>query len=164
MDIKEILVKSVARIKGQISGIERMREEGRKCADVLIQMSASAAAINTCAKKVLDYHIRECVNGKGCDSRELQELKEMLEVFDIHSEEGTLSKAVTLLDEALTYNDCIDILSRIRHAYAIVIYNAEQLFAGHIEHCVGGKCKDGNGQDILDELGEMTDLYFKMIK
>ncbi len=64
------LLGRLARIKGQVGGIERMVGEDRYCIDVLTQISAVQAALDKVALGLLDGHARTCV--VGADS-ELQE-------------------------------------------------------------------------------------------
>lgn len=67
---KEQLLDRLARIKGQVGGIERMVGDDRYCIDVLTQISAVQAALDKVALGLLDGHARTCV--VGADS-ELQE-------------------------------------------------------------------------------------------
>jgi CsoR family transcriptional regulator, copper-sensing transcriptional repressor len=67
---KDQLLDRLARIKGQVGGIERMVLEDRYCIDVLTQISAVQAALDKVALGLLDGHARTCV--VGADS-ELQE-------------------------------------------------------------------------------------------
>ncbi len=58
------------RIEGQIRGIERMVEEDRYCIDVLTQVGAAKAALESVALLLLNDHTEHCVTeairaGKG---------------------------------------------------------------------------------------------------
>ena len=55
------LINRLSRIEGQIRGIKRMVEEDAYCPDILIQVSAANAAINSFNKVLLSNHIRTCV-------------------------------------------------------------------------------------------------------
>ena len=55
------LLDRLARIKGQVGGVERMVDEGRYCIDVLTQISAVQAALDKVALGLLDGHTRTCV-------------------------------------------------------------------------------------------------------
>ena len=48
-------------IEGQVRGVRRMVEEGAYCPDILIQVSAVNAALNSFNKVLLANHIRTCV-------------------------------------------------------------------------------------------------------
>lgn len=63
------LLNRLSRIEGQVRGIRRMVEEDVYCTDILIQVSAVNAALNSFNKVLLANHIRTCVaddirNGK----------------------------------------------------------------------------------------------------
>jgi DNA-binding FrmR family transcriptional regulator len=60
---KEILVKRLHRIEGQVRGIERMVEDDRYCIDILTQIAAVNTALESLALRILDEHVRHCVAG-----------------------------------------------------------------------------------------------------
>ena len=60
---KDQLRKRIARIEGQIRGVDRMVEQDRYCIDVLTQISAVQAALDKVALGLLDDHARHCVMG-----------------------------------------------------------------------------------------------------
>ena len=49
------------RIEGQIRGIKSMVEDERYCVDILTQVSAVQAALNSFNKVLLSNHIKSCV-------------------------------------------------------------------------------------------------------
>ena len=55
------LIHRLNRIEGQIRGIRGMVENGAYCPDILIQVSAVNAALNSFNKVLLANHIRTCV-------------------------------------------------------------------------------------------------------
>lgn len=55
------LVNRLSRIEGQVRGIKRMVEEDAYCPEILIQVSAVNAALNSFNKVLLAEHIRSCV-------------------------------------------------------------------------------------------------------
>lgn len=55
------LIHRLNRVEGQIRGIKRMVEENAYCPDILIQVSAANAALNSFNKVLLAEHIRTCV-------------------------------------------------------------------------------------------------------
>jgi DNA-binding FrmR family transcriptional regulator len=67
---KDQLNSRLARIEGQVRGIQRMVDEDRYCIDVLTQISAIQAALDKVALGLLDDHARHCV--VGAESQELQ--------------------------------------------------------------------------------------------
>lgn len=60
---KDQLLDRMARIKGQVGGVERMVEDDRYCIDVLTQINAVQAALDKVALGLLDGHARTCVLG-----------------------------------------------------------------------------------------------------
>lgn len=55
------LMNRLNRIEGQIRGIKNMVEEERYCVDILTQVSAVQAALNSFNKMLLSDHIKSCV-------------------------------------------------------------------------------------------------------
>ncbi len=55
------LMNRLSRIEGQINGIKRMLENDAYCPDILIQVSAANAALNSFGKELLSNHIHTCV-------------------------------------------------------------------------------------------------------
>ena len=57
---KDLLTR-LNRIEGQIRGIKSMVEDERYCVDILTQVSAVQAALNSFNKVLLSSHIKSCV-------------------------------------------------------------------------------------------------------
>lgn len=55
------LMNRLNRVEGQIRGIKSMVEEERYCVDILTQVSAVQAALNSFNKILLSNHIKTCV-------------------------------------------------------------------------------------------------------
>ena len=55
------LINRLNRIEGQIRGIKNMVETEAYCPDILIQVSAVNAALNSFNRELLSSHIRTCV-------------------------------------------------------------------------------------------------------
>lgn len=55
------LVNRLNRIEGQVRGLKRMLETDAYCTDILVQVSAVNAALNSFNKVLLANHIRTCV-------------------------------------------------------------------------------------------------------
>lgn len=60
----------LSRIEGQIRGIRRMVEEDVYCPDILVQVAAVNAALNSFNKVLLGNHIRTCVTQDIKDGKE----------------------------------------------------------------------------------------------
>ena len=55
------LMNRLNRIEGQVRGIKKMVESDAYCTDILIQVSAISAALNSFNKELLAGHIHSCV-------------------------------------------------------------------------------------------------------
>ena len=55
------MLNRLSRIEGQVRGIKKMVENDVYCPDILIQVSAVNAALNSFNKVLLAEHIRTCV-------------------------------------------------------------------------------------------------------
>ncbi len=55
------LLNRLSRIEGQVRGIKKMVESDAYCVDILTQVSAVNAALNSFNKVLLGNHIRTCV-------------------------------------------------------------------------------------------------------
>ncbi len=71
---REDYLNRLARIEGQVRGLQRMIAEDKYCIDVLTQVNAVTAALKGVAVGLLDEHVRHCVraaaekgDGQGAD-------------------------------------------------------------------------------------------------
>lgn len=48
------------RARGQIDGIERMIQQDRYCADIIVQITAARASLQVVAKSLLESHLKAC--------------------------------------------------------------------------------------------------------
>ena len=55
------LINRLSRIEGQIRGIKNMVENDAYCTDIIMQVSAVTAALNSFNKELLSAHIKGCV-------------------------------------------------------------------------------------------------------
>lgn len=65
---KDDILRRLRRVEGQVRGLQRMVSEDTYCIDVLTQVSATNAALQSCALALLDEHLNCCVTeaiGKG---------------------------------------------------------------------------------------------------
>jgi DNA-binding FrmR family transcriptional regulator len=81
---KEEVRRRLRRIGGQVRGIEKMIDEDRYCIDVLTQVSAVKAALESVALLLLEDHVDHCVTdairaGDGTDK--VHELTAAIERF-----------------------------------------------------------------------------------
>lgn len=60
-DNKELVLRRLRRIEGQVRGLERMVEGDAYCIDVLTQVSAATRALQSVALELLGDHLSHCV-------------------------------------------------------------------------------------------------------
>lgn len=58
---KKILSNRLARLEGQLRGVNKMIQDDQYCDDILIQLSAIDKAIKSVANLILDEHLKTCV-------------------------------------------------------------------------------------------------------
>lgn len=75
------LINRLSRIEGQIRGIKKMVEQDAYCVDILVQVSAANAALNSFNKVLLANHIKTCVaeNVKNGNDEVVDELVKVLQ-------------------------------------------------------------------------------------
>lgn len=60
-EIKRNLKSRLNRIEGQVKAINRMIDEDVYCDDVLTQIRATRSALNSVASRLLDHHMKGCI-------------------------------------------------------------------------------------------------------
>jgi DNA-binding FrmR family transcriptional regulator len=60
--IKSSNLRRLARIEGQIRGIQRMVEEDRYCADILMQVTSAQEALRAVARALMRNHLTHCAS------------------------------------------------------------------------------------------------------
>ncbi len=58
---KDLLIKRLHRIEGQVRWIERMVDDDRYCIDILTQIAAVKTALEQVGAKLLEGHVTHCV-------------------------------------------------------------------------------------------------------
>lgn len=84
IESKQEILKRLRRVEGQIKGIQKMIEEGKNCADVLIQIAAVRAAVNKVGSLILEKYSMSCIqNAVSCEDKEkaLIDLTKALQSF-----------------------------------------------------------------------------------
>ena len=59
-EIKASNLRRLGRIEGQIRGIQRMVEEDRYCADILMQVTSAQEALRAVARALMRNHLAHC--------------------------------------------------------------------------------------------------------
>ena len=85
--IQEANLNRLRRIEGQVRGLQRMVEEGRYCADILVQVSAVNEALRNVGRELLRNHLRNCATAaiKGSPQRAEAMYDELVELFSRYS-------------------------------------------------------------------------------
>jgi DNA-binding FrmR family transcriptional regulator len=85
--IKAANLNRLRRIEGQVRGLQRMVEEDRYCADVLIQVSAVHEALRKVSRALLENHLRHCATHAIQHSPQKAEAmyNELIDLFTRHS-------------------------------------------------------------------------------
>jgi DNA-binding FrmR family transcriptional regulator len=65
---KEKIQNRLARIAGQVAGLQKMVQEDRYCIDVLTQVAAIRSALDAMGVELLIDHMEHCVAGSGTNS------------------------------------------------------------------------------------------------
>jgi DNA-binding FrmR family transcriptional regulator len=83
-EIKASNLRRLSRIEGQIRGIERMVEEDRYCADILMQVSSAQEALRSVARALMRNHLAHCASHAirtGSDQEKEAMYDELLEMI-----------------------------------------------------------------------------------
>ena len=59
-DVKVRNTTRLRRIEGQVRGLQRMVEEDRYCADILVQISSVQEALRAVSRELMRNHLRHC--------------------------------------------------------------------------------------------------------
>jgi CsoR family transcriptional regulator, copper-sensing transcriptional repressor len=59
-DAKERNLKRLRRIEGQVRGLQRMLEDDRYCADVMLQISSVHEALRAVGRELMRNHLKHC--------------------------------------------------------------------------------------------------------
>ena len=86
-EMKNDALVRLKRIEGQVRGIQRMVEEERYCADILIQISAVHESLRSVAQVMLRNHLQHCaadaIRSNDADRRSKM-YDELIELFSKH--------------------------------------------------------------------------------
>ena len=81
---REAVVRRLKRAEGHLAAVRRMVEGGRDCPDILIQIAAVRAALDSTAKLVLADHVESCLHDashNGDTEAAWRDLRRALESF-----------------------------------------------------------------------------------
>ena len=82
-EVKERNLKRLRRIEGQVRGLQKMVEEERYCADILMQISSVHEALRGVGRELMRNHLKHCastaIRHGGTDAEEMyDELIDMM--------------------------------------------------------------------------------------
>lgn len=72
------------KIEGQIRGIQKMIQEKRYCIDILTQLNAVVGAIEKVEERILEKHLKGCVDhsfAKGTKEDRQEKINEIIDVL-----------------------------------------------------------------------------------
>lgn len=77
------VINRLSRAIGHLESVRKMVEEGRDCAEVLVQLAAVRSALNNTAKVILKDHIEHCIVDavEEGNTSELESLNNAIEQF-----------------------------------------------------------------------------------
>lgn len=80
-------VTRLKRIEGQVRGLQQMVEDGRYCADILVQISSVHEALRSVAKEVMRNHLKYCASTaiREGDGKAEAMYDELVELMHRHS-------------------------------------------------------------------------------
>ena len=87
-DLQDSNLKRLRRIEGQIRGLQKMVQEERYCADILIQISSVREALGGVAQALLRNHLRHCVTSavqRGNPAESEAMYAELVDLFSRYS-------------------------------------------------------------------------------
>jgi DNA-binding FrmR family transcriptional regulator len=61
IDNKDAVLKRLARVEGQVRGLQRMVDSDTSCIDVLTKIAAATKALQAVALELLEDHLSHCV-------------------------------------------------------------------------------------------------------
>jgi CsoR family transcriptional regulator, copper-sensing transcriptional repressor len=85
--IKAANIKRLRRIEGQVRGLQKMVEEDRYCADIIVQISSVQAALRGVGRALMSNHLRHCAThaiAKGTGQEASAMYDEILELVYRH--------------------------------------------------------------------------------
>lgn len=71
----------LSRAMGHLEAVRRMVEEGRDCAEILVQLAAVKSALNNTGKVILKDHISHCIV-EAVEKDDFQKLEELNHAID----------------------------------------------------------------------------------
>ena len=61
-EIKDKNLKRLRRIEGQVRGLQKMIEDDRYCADIMMQISSAQEALRSVGRELMRNHLKHCAS------------------------------------------------------------------------------------------------------
>jgi len=80
---KDQLLNRLRRIEGQVRGLQKMVDEDRYCADILMQISSVQEALRSVGRELLRNHLKHCATAaiRGSDGEAEKMCEELVELM-----------------------------------------------------------------------------------
>jgi CsoR family transcriptional regulator, copper-sensing transcriptional repressor len=86
-ELKDRALKRLRRIEGQVRGLQRMVEEERYCADIMVQISSVQEALRATGRELMRNHLKHCataaIKGGGAGAEAMYD--ELLDLVYRHA-------------------------------------------------------------------------------
>ena len=73
----------LSRVEGQVRAIKRMIHEGEYCIDIINQIQAARAALQSTSKAILGKHLKHCVATALEEQNETEVDRKIEEIMDV---------------------------------------------------------------------------------
>lgn len=86
-DIKESNLRRLRRIEGQVRGLQKMVEQERYCADIVVQIASVQEALRGVSRALMKNHLRHCATEairSGNEKTAAAQQEELLELIYRH--------------------------------------------------------------------------------
>lgn len=76
---KKQLLNRLRRVEGQIRGLQRLIDEDKPCADILVQMAAARSALDEVGVRLIAFGMKDCLEEQGENCEE--SVEEAIQLF-----------------------------------------------------------------------------------
>ncbi len=75
------ILNRLARIEGQVRGLQRMIEQGKDCEEILAQLAAVKSALDRVGTHLISHHMKECLEDETGAKLDPAALEKAFDVF-----------------------------------------------------------------------------------
>jgi len=75
------IVNRLARVEGQVRGLQRMVEDGKDCEQILTQLSAVRSALDGVGINLISHHMKECLEDEISAEVDPVAMEKAFEIF-----------------------------------------------------------------------------------